>query len=131
MNKYAELKDKVKNFAVLLVEDDIAVTKELKIFLSKFFSSVGTAENGAQGVEKFRQNKYRIVFADVIMPVMDGWEMVDRINKINPDTFIVMLSASKSFGDASKHKYDAFLKKPVGFQDMISIIKEIVKKFSL
>lgn len=51
------------------------------------------AENGAIAVELFKQEKPRVVFLDLTMPVMDGYEALVQIMKIDPDTQVVVVSA--------------------------------------
>jgi len=91
---------------------------------------VDTARNGAEGVDKFEKGDYEIIFSDVKMPVMNGWEMSEKIRKINPNVFVVMISASKDHND-DKHQYDLYLKKPLSFKVMIYVIKEIIRKLKL
>ncbi len=130
MNNYIRLKSRIYASRVLLVEDEKIVLHEEYLFFKKFFSFVDTAESGAEGVDKFKRGNYEVVFADVKMPGMNGWEMVERIKKINHKVFVVMLSASRDYEDAQEHLYDMYLKKPLSFEDMIYIIKKIIKKFT-
>ncbi len=60
-----------------------------------------------------------------VLPVED-----EKIRKINPNVFVVMISASKDHKDA-KHQYDPYLKKPLSFKVMIYVIKEIIRKLKL
>lgn len=85
---------------LLIVEDN----DDLRAFLVSILSSdysVIQAENGRKGLEKALQQQPDFILTDVMMPEMDGLEMVHRI-KENPDTShipIVILSAKASFDD--------------------------------
>ncbi len=130
MNDYIDLKNRINASKVLLVEDEKIILQEERLFFRKFFSTVDTARNGAEGVDKFEKGDYEIIFSDVKMPVMNGWEMSEKIRKINPNVFVVMISASQDHND-DKHQYDLYLKKPLSFKVMIYVIKEIIRKLKL
>ncbi len=130
MNDYIDLKNRINASKVLLVEDEKIILQEECLFFRKFFSTVDTARNGAEGVDKFEKGDYEIIFSDVKMPVMNGWEMSEKIRKINPNVFVVMISASQDHND-DKHQYDLYLKKPLSFKVMIHVIKEIIRKLKL
>jgi len=127
-NKYKELKDKIKGLSVLLVEDEPDIANEEKKFLKRFFSYVDMANNGAEGVEMFERHPYNVIFADIKMPVMNGWEMVKRVKNMAPETFVIVLTASR--GSAKEHTgwYDMYFEKPIGFEDMVHIMNEIGKR---
>ena len=51
------------------------------------------AENGAVALEVFKKEMPRVVFLDLTMPVMNGYDALDEIMKIEPDTQVIVVSA--------------------------------------
>ncbi len=82
-----------KTLTVLYVEDDITLQKETKVFLLKFFKKVITADNGAKALERFKEQDFHLIVADVKMPVMDGLTMCQEIRKLNKKIPIIVTTA--------------------------------------
>jgi CheY-like chemotaxis protein len=85
---------KLKNKYVLSVEDDDANQFLMKLLLKRIGCSIDLASNGQEAVNKVRVNKYNIIFMDLRMPVMDGFEATEIIRKdIDKTIPIVAISA--------------------------------------
>lgn len=94
------MKTKVlKNFKVLIVEDEEKISKLLRDAIKEYFYNVNVAKNGQEGIEKYKQYKPDIIITDIMMPIMDGLEMAIEIKKINEELPIIVLSA---FSDKEK-----------------------------
>lgn len=79
---------------VLIVDDAAFMRMMLKDILAKNgFEIVGEAENGAMGVEKYKELKPDLITMDITMPEMDGVSAVKEIMKIDPKARVVMCSA--------------------------------------
>lgn len=79
----------------LLIVDDSPVAREiLKRCLPKdrMFSIV-EAVNGQDGLEKFRQYRPEVTFMDLTMPIMDGFEAMTEIRKLDPQAIIIATTA--------------------------------------
>jgi len=125
------LKEKVKNLKILYSEDEEEMRIGTELFLNKFFTSVETANDGQLGLEKFNKNKYDVVFTDIMMPNMDGLEMLKNMKEKNKDFFSVTLTASEVRENDIIKAADLYFRKPITYDNMIHILKEIVKKFDL
>ncbi len=83
-----------KTIRILIVEDE----QENRLLLKKILESVGfavqEAENGQQGIEIFKQWSPDLVFMDMRMPVMDGYQATTKIKAINQKSIIIALTAS-------------------------------------
>lgn len=130
-NKLKIYREKVKHLKVLYVEDNEKVRQESGKFFKKFFSSLTIANNGEEGLREFKKDDYDIIFSDIKMPKMNGWEMVEQIREIKPDVFIVMLTASRRFEEAQSELCDMYLEKPIDFESIVKVLKEVEKKFKL
>jgi len=82
----------MKKISVLVIDDDADV---LTMFRTLFLSEgilCDTARDGQEGLEKVGQNRYDIVFLDLIMPKMDGETMVGVLHQKFPGLHIVVIS---------------------------------------
>ena len=132
MNKEVQLlKDKVKNLRILYAEDENELREGTELFLNKFFNFVESASDGEEGLKKFNQNNYNVIFTDIMMPNMDGKELLKNIKEINPNTFAVTLTASDVKESDMTDFSDLYFRKPISYENMIVIMREIVKKFDL
>ncbi len=129
MSDVKALKEKVKNLKVLFVDDEKDVRSGTGTFLRKFFDDVVVCENGKEGLEIFSETRdFDIVITDLLMPVMDGLEMSREIRKLNPNTFIIVLTASRGTKDLEKEVSDITLKKPLSFEDMLELMSKLEEK---
>ena len=83
----------LKNLTVLLVEDDSDSKKIMHDVLSDNFEKVFTAQNGDEGLKKFKKYNPNMVITDVFMPISDGLDMTRYIKEISKDTPVIVLSA--------------------------------------
>jgi DNA-binding response OmpR family regulator len=79
---------------VLIVEDDPSISNLYKTKLSGAGYDVSTAENGVIGLQQAEKNSPDIILLDVMMPVMNGFEMLKKLrsNKKFEDTPVIILS---------------------------------------
>ena len=79
---------------ILVIEDEAAIRRVLIKIISEESDSyvVEEAENGLDGIEKFKDNDYDLVLCDIKMPKMDGVEVLEKAKKIKPEIPFVMIS---------------------------------------
>ena len=81
-------------YRVLVVDDSMFIAKQLgQIFTSEGFEVAGTAADGAQGVELFKELRPDLVTMDITMPVMDGVTALEKILEFDKNACIIMVSA--------------------------------------
>ena len=125
------LKEKVKNLKVIYVEDEDDMRMGTEIFLNKFFTKIEVAVDGKDGLEKFKNRDFDIVFTDILMPKMNGLEMISKIKELNSEIFIVTLTASEVKKEEIEATADLYFRKPISYDNMFTIMNEIVNKFKL
>jgi len=74
-----------KNVFVLIIEDENSTRKFLVKILEKLGYVVKTARDGAEGLAKLKEQQYFVVFCDLNMPVMDGFECIQRFRRWEQD----------------------------------------------
>jgi CheY-like chemotaxis protein len=82
--------------SILIVDDEKLICLSLDRLLSSDYT-VYTASNGEEGLDIIRSNgDIDIVLSDIMMPVMDGLEMIETVRSENPDIIIVAMTAVHS-----------------------------------
>lgn len=134
MSLLKKLKEKSSNINILYVEDNKELLESLSRYLSQLFSTVETAENGLQGLEKYKSGKFDIVITDIQMPHMDGIEMMKCIREINPNQEILVTSAF-SHTDYLLHAIDlditGYIIKPINFNKMNKTLNKVVDRIKI
>lgn len=110
---------------VLIVEDN-PVNKKIAVkILERFKIKVDTAENGQIALDKCAQQKYDLIFMDIMMPVMDGLTATEKLKATGMQTPIVAMTANAYEEDKQKCKdagMDGYLSKPIVKQDLINVL---------
>lgn len=131
LNELKELKEKVKNLKVLFVEDEKEIRESVGIFLKKFFDNIVICSNGLEAFEEFNKSKdFDVVITDVMMPRMNGAELIDKIIKVKPEIFTIVMSGSEINDLHMEGTFDFFLRKPISFDDMLVILKKLSMKLN-
>lgn len=114
---------------VLLVEDETNLTLIIKDTLEGQDFNIHTASNGEEGLRLFFDIRPDVLVADVMMPRMDGFEMVRRIRQTDRRTPVLFLTARSAVNDVVEGfelGANDYLKKPFGMQELIVRIKALV-----
>ena len=78
-------------YKTILIIDDIQETREgLQKFLSGCGYSVDIATNGKEGILRIKIGKYDVAFVDMRLPDTDGIDLMKKINKLSPSTFLIL-----------------------------------------
>ncbi len=125
-----EMSDKI---SILLVEDNALNQKVVTFSLKKLDCDIHIANNGLEGLELFKQNKYNFILMDIMMPIMDGLESTKRIRayeqeeQIEP-TPIIAVTANALDNDRDKcieYGMDDFMTKPFNLVNLKEILDRL------
>ncbi|ECQ5064734.1 response regulator transcription factor [Campylobacter jejuni] len=114
---------------MLVVEDEIKTRESLINVLSERFSKVIGAQNGDEGLKKFKKFKPDLVITDIAMPIMDGLDMAREIKEISDDVPIVVLSAYSEKERLLRSidiGIDKYLIKPVDIEELFKVLDCLV-----
>jgi CheY-like chemotaxis protein/anti-sigma regulatory factor (Ser/Thr protein kinase) len=81
---------------ILIVDDDPDVHQLLQIALKQTGRYLESAFDGAEGLKKFEEAHWDLVITDVIMPGIDGMELLDRIRRTQPETPVVVMTVAST-----------------------------------
>ena len=119
----------------ILIVDDVELNRELlRITLEKQGHKIFMAENGQEAVDQLSQSRFDVIFMDMQMPVMDGYEAVREIRRIEKErgvskTPIVAMTAYSMQGDREKclvAGMDSYLSKPARPNEIIATLRHIL-----
>ena len=116
--------------SVLIVEDDRNIQELLQLYLEKEGYAVTVANDGGQGLAKFRSIKPDLVLLDVMMPVMDGWAVCKAI-RADSQTPIIMLTAKGETDDkvtGLKSGADDYVTKPFEMKELLARIEAVLRR---
>ena len=119
--------------SVLVVEDDPNIRELLQLYLEKEGYAVTLATDGGQGLEKFRAIQPNLVLLDVMMPVMDGWEVCKAIRE-EGSTPVIMLTAKGETDDkvmGLKAGADDYVTKPFEMKELLARIEAVLRRAEL
>ena len=117
---------------VLVVEDDRNIAELLQLYLEKEGYAVTIANDGGQGMEKFRAIQPDLVLLDVMMPVMDGWAVCNAI-RAESQTPIIMLTAKSETGDkvqGLRAGADDYITKPFEMREVLARVEAVLRRSS-
>lgn len=83
----------------LVVDDDPLIRRMLRQVLEQSRFAVEEAAHGRAAMEKLRQDPYEILLTDIMMPEMDGLELISIVRRQFPEVRIVAISAGGRLGD--------------------------------
>jgi len=116
---------------VLVVDDEAIIRQSLHDWLNDAGYEVFTAENGPQAVEIIEREGLRIVIADLVMPGMDGIELMKRAKEISPDIEVIIITAYGSIPTAftaiREGAYD-YIEKPFCPERAEVLIEKLVER---
>lgn len=119
---------------VLLVEDEASLAMIMKDTMEPEGMRVTLAADGEEGLRAFFADKPDVLIADVMMPRMDGFEMVRRIREHDKLTPVLFLTARSSVNDVVngfKMGGDDYLKKPFSLQELLARVSRLAERQQL
>jgi DNA-binding response OmpR family regulator len=114
---------------ILVIDDDEDICYLVKNLLQDEFE-VKAAMNGKQGLKELENNNYDLVLLDIMMPDMDGYEVMEIIKEKTQDIPIIFLSAKDSTSDlilGFKKGAARYITKPIDTHELIHEIKTTLR----
>jgi signal transduction histidine kinase/ActR/RegA family two-component response regulator len=115
---------------ILVIDDEDSVRDVLSRMLQAKGHQVAVASNGEEGIERFRSEPFDLVFTDLGMPKLSGWEVGKTIKAINPKVPIAMITGWGVELDRQKLSesgIDLSIAKPFNFDQVINLVFEAME----
>jgi len=117
-------------YTILIVDDVVQNFIYLKGLLQHTKANVIWVKNGKEAVDICRDNKsIDLIFMDIRMPVMDGFEASEIIKKENPSIYIIAQTAFSNLEDKKRcldNLCDGYLKKPINYKELFSVLTSLL-----
>jgi len=124
-----------KRARILVIDDEESIRGLLKAVLSKAGHTVLTAEDGEQGIAVAEESRPDIIFMDITMPGMSGYEVTERLKK-NPDlteipvVFLSGKSAAEDGGRAFARGGLTYARKPISPRQVTELVALTLESIS-
>lgn len=116
---------------ILIVEDDRELQQLFAHVLLKNGYTVKGVSNGQEGLDALGDSYYDLIISDVMMPVMNGFEMVRQLRESGNSTPILMITAKDSFDDMRQgflSGTDDYMVKPVNVNEMVLRVGALLRR---
>ena len=117
---------------ILIVEDEANIRELLRLYLEREGYTVLEAENGVEGIKKWKSDKPDMLLLDVMMPVMDGWEVCRKL-RAKDNTPIIMLTAKGETADrvsGLEMGADDYIVKPLEMPEVIARVRAVFRRIA-
>lgn len=118
-------------YNILLVEDDAHILKLMDIWLTRSRFSVLTATNGEEALDVVKGGEVDLIVADVMMPKMDGFTMVETLRAEGNDIPVILATAKETIQDKKEGfncGADDYMVKPIDHEELVLRINAIIKR---
>ncbi len=114
---------------ILVIEDEAGVRELLKDILMEGEHEVEIAPNGKKGIELFQKKKFDLVFTDLGMPGISGWQVAEEIKKLNGKTKVVLVTGWEvqlKDDELKKCGVDLVINKPFQMKQILGLVGEMM-----
>jgi two-component system response regulator YesN len=130
---YYILKGWIRDMQTILIADDERGERDrVKSLLAQggYEFNIVEAENGLEALELVKIHKPKIVFSDINMPLMNGFELIQNVKELNRATSVIIFSGDKDFNhaiEALRLGVTDYLPKPIDAQDFQNVMVRLTK----
>lgn len=116
---------------ILLVDDDPNIMQLVKLYLEKEGFEVETADRGDLALEIFRKNPPALMLLDIMLPVMDGWEVCREVRRTSNIPIIMLTARGETFDKVLGLELgaDDYITKPFEPKEMVARIKAVARRY--
>lgn len=117
--------------SILVVDDDPFMRDVLFKYLTHQDYQVTVAESGFEALEQIRQKDFHFALIDMVLPKMDGLELIDQINEIRSNVMLIIMTGHPSLETALKalkKGVQDYLIKPFNFEQLSDVLSKCLEK---
>lgn len=118
---------------ILVVEDNENTRILTEARLKKYYHVI-TAQNGEEALDIFYEKQIDLIVADIMMPVMDGYEMLKELRDANENVPVLFLTAKSTFDDKKRGfdlGIDDYITKPIDYEELLLRIKALLRRANI
>ncbi len=116
---------------ILIVEDDANIRELLHLYLEQEGYHIETAQDGAEGLRTFKRVHPDLVLLDLMMPVMDGTQMIRELRSFSKTPVIILTAKGEVFDKVTLLELgaDDYITKPFEMREVIARIRAVLRRF--
>ena len=123
----------MNNKKILIVEDDENIRELLRLYLEREGYEISEAENGAVGLSKWKAENPDMMLLDVMMPVMDGWQVIREVRESGSSIPVIMITAKGETMDkvsCLELGADDYIVKPLEMREVVARVRAVLRRLS-
>ena len=116
---------------ILLVDDEIEITEINKRYLEQGGYDIDIANDGKEASEKYKKNKYSLIITDIMMPNMDGYDLISEVQYLDADQPFLFITAKTTEPDkiyALSLGADDYIVKPFSPRELVLRVRNILHR---
>ena len=116
---------------ILLVEDEEHISRLIAMALSPLGYICETANDGEKGADMIERNRYDLILLDVMLPKIDGFELIEYIENYN--TPVIFITAKNSVADkvrGLKLGADDYITKPFDIAELQARVETVLRRYN-
>ena len=116
---------------ILLVDDEIEITEINKRYLEQGGYDVDIANDGKEALEKYKKNKYSLIITDIMMPNMDGYDLISEVQYLDEEQPFLFITAKTTEPDkiyALSLGADDYIVKPFSPRELVLRVRNILRR---
>ena len=116
---------------ILIVEDDANIRELLHLYLTQEGYHIETAQDGADGLRMFKRVHPDMVLLDLMMPVMDGTQMIRELRTFSKTPVIILTAKGEVFDKVALLELgaDDYITKPFEMREVIARVRAVMRRF--
>jgi len=115
-----------KNNKILIIEDDKMTNSLICSALASKYENIYKANDGAAGIEMFKECAPDIIITDLVMPLKNGYKMITEIREADGKIPVIVVTAYKDDVEIVTKDVDAVFIKPILVKELINKIEELI-----
>ena len=116
---------------ILLVDDEIEITEINKRYLEQAGYDIDIANDGKEALEKYKRNKYSLIITDIMMPNMDGYDLISEVQYLDAEQPFLFITAKTTEPDkiyALSMGADDYIVKPFSPRELVLRVRNILRR---
>ncbi|MBR3781544.1 MAG: response regulator transcription factor [Clostridia bacterium] len=115
---------------ILVVDDDTNICELLRLYLEKEGYEVALAHNGSDAVTAFRELSPSLMLLDIMLPVLDGWQVCREVRKFSDKPIIMLTAKGETFDKVLGFELgaDDYVVKPFDAKEVMARVKAVLRR---
>ena len=116
---------------ILIAEDDRELRQLFSHVLTRHGYTVSGVSNGQEALDAMDKDYYDMIISDIMMPVMDGYELVTQLREAGNTTPVLMITAKDAFDDMRlgfQSGVDDYMVKPINVNEMVLRVQALLRR---